>query len=323
MRAAYDSGSVPMLSIVVPFYNEQDSVLPLVAALEAALEELDEEWELILVDDGSTDSTLVRARAAEAASLRIGIVALARNYGQSAAMQAGFDHARGDIVVTLDGDLQNDPRDIHALLAKLREGYDLVTGYRVARKDAWLTRKLPSMVANWIIRQATGVPIRDNGCSLKAYRREVLERVRLYSDMHRFIPSVAASVAGASIAEVPVRHHARSHGSSKYGLDRVGKVAVDLLTVTMIRGYRDRPMVLFGLAGAAMLLLAMLPLIAIAAMVVRTSAVEGLVTLTGISLCLIGLAGFLFMLGAIGEGMVRAERELDPQDGVIIRKRAG
>jgi glycosyltransferase involved in cell wall biosynthesis len=246
-------------------------------------------------------------------------VQLARNYGQSTAMQAGFDHARGDVVATLDGDLQNDPRDIPRLVAKLNEGHDLVTGYREHRKDRWLTRKVPSWIANRIIRSMSGVPIRDNGCSLKVYRREVLQRVRLYSDMHRFIPAIAASVAGASIAEIPVRHHARQFGTSKYGLSRISAVLGDLLTITMIRSFRERPLLLFSIAAAAAFVLALVPTVAFAAAAFGYLDESSPVVLSGVALCLIGLASFLFMLGLIAESVLHAQRELDPLDRLIVR----
>lgn len=308
-----------MLSIAVPLYNEEESVAPLVAAIREAMEELPDSWELLLVDDGSVDDTAVIADALSAEDSRIRVIRLARNYGQSAAMQAGFDLARGDVIVTMDGDLQNDPRDIPRLLAKLDEGHDLVTGYREQRKDPLLTRKIPSWIANRIIRSVTGVPIRDNGCSLKAYRREVLERIRLYSDMHRFIPAISASVAGASIAELPVRHHARRFGSSKYGLSRVGAVLGDLLTITMIRSFRERPLVLFSIGAIAALLASLVPTTVFAAAVAGYFGDASLVVLAGISLCLVGLASFLFMLGLIAETVLRAQQEMDPLDRLIVR----
>jgi hypothetical protein len=235
-------------------------------------------------------------------------------------MQAGFDHARGDVVVSLDGDLQNDPRDIPLLVGKLDEGYDLVAGYRQRRQDRLLTRRVPSFVANRLIRWLTGVPIRDNGCSLKAYRRSVLERVKLYSDMHRFIPAIAVSVAGATIAEIPVRHHARKYGTSKYGMSRIAKVMADLLTITMIRSYRDRPLVLFGMAGTAALMLSLLPVAAVAATATDLLPDGSIVVLSGIALCVVGLASFLFMLGFIAESLVRAQHEPDPLDRLIVRE---
>jgi glycosyltransferase involved in cell wall biosynthesis len=311
-----------LVSLVVPLHNEEDSVVPLADAVKTAMEAWPEEWELILVDDGSTDETLAAAARLPARDRRIRVVALARNYGQSKAMQAGFDEARGNVVVSLDGDLQNDPRDIPLLLAKLEEGYDLVAGYRVRRQDALLTRLVPSWVANRLVGWATGVPIRDNGCSLKAYRREVLDQVRLYSEMHRFIPALAVSLAGAAIAEVPVRHHARRFGSSKYGLSRVGQVAADILTLVMIRSYREQPLALFGQAGIAVMLLSLLPLGVWVGLAGERLVQGSMVVMAGISLAMVGLAIFLFMLGFVAETVLRAEQELEPGGRLIVRRLA-
>jgi glycosyltransferase involved in cell wall biosynthesis len=308
-----------LLSIAVPLYNEAESVEPLVASVREALADWTGPWELILVDDGSRDATADIAARICAEDKRVRLIRLARNYGQSAAMQAGFDHARGDVVVTMDGDLQNDPRDIPLLLAKLEEGNDLVVGYRVRRQDRFFTRKVPSWVANRIIRRLTGVPIRDNGCSLKAYRREVLQRVRLYSDMHRFIPAIAASMAGATIAEVPVRHHARRYGTSKYGLSRIGAVLGDLLTLTMIRSFRERPLVMFSYGTIVALLLALVPAVAFVGAMLDRLPGGSLVVLSGLALCLVGLASFFFMLGLIAEGVLQAQHEPDPRDRLIVR----
>jgi glycosyltransferase involved in cell wall biosynthesis len=293
------------LSVVVPVFNEESSITALVEAVQAALGNA-WQWELILVDDGSRDGTVARATEAARADARVRLVRLARNYGQTPAMQAGFDQARGSVVVSMDGDLQNDPRDIPLLVSKLNEGYDLVAGYRVKRQDRLLTRKVPSWVANRIIQKLTGVPIRDNGCSLKAYRKDLLSRVHLYSDMHRFIPAVAAATAGAQITEVPVRHHARQHGESKYGLTRVWKVLSDLLVIKMIRSFRERPLLLFG-AGALMA--------AVMAAVFGTSSVIAIlafgptkadaVVFPAATAILVGLAAYLLMLGLLAETALR------------------
>ena len=205
-------------------------------------------FEIILVDDGSRDGTWNEVRSA-AADPRVRGLRLGANVGQTAAMMAGFDNARGEVIVSLDGDLQNDPRDIPALVAKLDEGYDLVCGWRQQRQDKLLLRKVPSWLANRLIRRLTGVPITDNGCSLKAYRRELLSRIPLYAEQHRFIPALSASV-GARITEMPVRHHARRFGESKYGISRTVKVLVDLITLKMITTFRSRPLLGFGLAAA-------------------------------------------------------------------------
>lgn len=235
------------LSVVVPMYNEEEAIGPLVEATRQALESM-ASWELVLVNDGSTDATPELADRIVAEDPRVRTIHLARSYGQSVAMQAGFDHARGRIVVTMDGDLQNDPRDIPRLVEKLESGYDLVTGYRANRQDKWLTRRLPSRVANLAIGRLTGTRIRDSGCTLKAYRAGLLEQLKLYSDRHRFIPALAGSY-GAQITEIPVRHHPRRYGESKYGLSRILSVFVDLVTLKMLVSYRLNPLRGFGIAA--------------------------------------------------------------------------
>ncbi len=310
------------LSIVVPLYNEAESVRPLVEAVQAALVQ-QEAWELVLVDDGSRDRTAAIAAELAAADPRIRLVPLARNYGQTPAMQAGFDEARGRVVVSMDGDLQNDPLDIPRVVAKLEEGFDLVAGYRERRQDKVLTRKVPSWIANRIIRRLTGVDIRDNGCSLKGYRRELLDRVHLYSDMHRFIPAVAAATAGARISEIPVRHHARRFGQSKYGLSRIAKVLADLLTITMIRSFRERPLALFATGAAGAAALALLFGVAAFALMFRYGITgERMVVLPGAALLWLGLAVYLLMLGLVGEIALRESRS-DPQALPLVRETFG
>ena len=296
------------LSVVVPVFNEVDSVDPMVDAVGATLG-AGRDWEILFIDDGSTDGTAAAVTARSALDSRVRLVSLAGNFGQTAAMQAGFDHAGGRIVVSIDGDLQNDPRDIPLLVAKLEEGYDLVAGYRVRRQDALIRRKLPSWVANRLIRLLTGVSIRDNGCSLKAYRRETLDRIHLYADMHRFIPAMAAATAGASIAEIPVRHHARKFGRSKYGLSRVAKVAADLLTITMIRSFRERPLVMFAAGSAvAWLLGGVFVVVSIAAFISFRVEQALSVVFPGVALLWLGLGGYLLLLGLIAEVALRKQR---------------
>ena len=299
----------PTLSVVVPLFNEEESVAPLVEAVRSALSDQDS-WELVLVDDGSRDATVSIAAAIAETDARVRLVPLARNYGQTAAMQAGFDYARGEVVVSMDGDLQNDPVDIPRLVAKLREGYDLVSGYRAGRQDKLITRKVPSWVANRLIRRITGVAIRDNGCSLKAYRRDLLDRVRLYSEMHRFIPAVAAATAGARIAEIPVRHHPRRFGQSKYGLSRVLKVLADLLVIKMIRSFRERPLVLFGLSavGAVTIGVIFSAWTAASLLGIVSGRADEAFVLPSAALLSFGLAFYLVMLGLIGEQVLRVER---------------
>lgn len=238
----------PDVSIVVPIYNEVESLPQLIEAIASSLNETSLNYELICVDDGSKDGSaeLLKEKALTHPFLRA--IILRRNYGQTAAMAAGFKHARGRTIVTLDGDLQNDPADIPMLIAKLDEGYDLVTGWRKNRQDAALTRLLPSKIANWLIRQITGVHVHDYGCSLKAYRAEVVADMNLYGELHRFLPALAF-IEGARITELPVRHHARRHGKSKYGLGRTFRVVLDLLTIYFMKKFLTRPMHVFGLLG--------------------------------------------------------------------------
>ncbi len=293
------------LSVVVPLFNEEESVPRLVDRVRDALGD-GPDWELLLVDDGSRDHTVAAARAAIGDDPRIRLVPLARNYGQTPAMQAGFDAARGEVIVTMDGDLQNDPLDIPRLVARLEEGYDLVAGYRERRQDLLLTRRVPSVIANWLIRRATGVSIRDNGCSLKAFRRPVVQRLHLYSDLHRFIPAVAAATAGARITEMPVRHHARQFGQSKYGLSRIGKVITDLLVIVTIRSFRDRPLHLFARAAGVAALFGILA--AVAAVIARISfrpvKADALV-FSSVALVWVGLAASLLILGLLAEAALR------------------
>jgi glycosyltransferase involved in cell wall biosynthesis len=234
-----------MLSIIIPVYNEQDNVLPLHERLNAALHDLGVEYEVILINDGSTDSTDANLRVLAAKDPRYKVVNFRRNFGQTAAMMAGFDFASGDIIIPLDGDLQNDPADIPRLLSKLAEGYDVVSGWRHDRQDGALKRNLPSRVANWLISRISGVPLHDYGCSLKAYRRDVLTGVKLYGEMHRFIP-IYASWQGGRVTEITVNHFPRLHGHSKYGLERVVKVVLDLIVVKFLANYANKPIYVFG-----------------------------------------------------------------------------
>jgi glycosyltransferase involved in cell wall biosynthesis len=239
------------LSIVVPVYDEEDSVGLLHESLTATLEALDRSYEIIVVDDGSTDRTYDRLAEVADRDPHVRLVKLRRNFGQTAAMSAGFDHACGRVVIPMDGDLQNDPADIPLLLDKIDEGYDVVSGWRLRREDNAMLRRLPSKLANWIIGVVTGVRLHDYGCTLKAYRAEILEETRLYGEMHRFLPALA-HLAGARITELPVRHHARQFGKSKYGLRRTFKVLLDLLTVKFLSAYATKPSYVFGGSGAVL-----------------------------------------------------------------------
>jgi glycosyltransferase involved in cell wall biosynthesis len=299
----------PQLSVVAPLYNESENVQPLVDWILEALGGYPETYEVILVDDGSRDDTW--ARIAQAAAVHPGVhgLRLGRNVGQTAAMMAGFDHARGRVVVSLDGDLQNDPRDIPMLVAKLDEGYDLVCGWRQRRQDKLILRKVPSWVANRLIRRLTGVQITDNGCSLKAYRRDLLDRISLYAEQHRFIPALSASV-GARITELPVRHHARRFGESKYGISRTVKVLVDLFTLKMITTFRSRPLVGFAVAAGPMVLAALVftGLWFWAATHFAPLKSEAIV-FPGAALLWFGAAFYFAMLGLVAEVALSSERE--------------
>lgn len=240
------------LSVVVPVFNEEESLELLHQRLTEALSRLDLAYELIFVDDGSRDGSFAALQRLQAGDGRLRVVRLRRNFGQTAAFSAGFDRARGEVIVTLDADLQNDPADIPALLTKMDEGYDVVSGWRRERQDRFLDRRLPSIAANWLISLVTGVRLHDYGCSLKAYRREVLADVRLYGELHRFLPALAHG-QGARVAEIPVSHFPRRFGRSKYGISRTLRVLLDLLAVRFLQSYSTRPIHIFGLLGLASL----------------------------------------------------------------------
>jgi glycosyltransferase involved in cell wall biosynthesis len=242
------------LSVVVPVYNEAENLAPLCQRIQAVLDPTGWSYELILVDDGSSDNSGKILSDLHAQDARIKVIRFRRNFGQTAALAAGFDYAHGEIIVSLDGDLQNDPADIPRLIAKLNEGYDLVNGWRLNRQDPFLHRRLPSQIANRIIGWTTRVKIHDYGCTLKVFRRDVAKGLKLYGEMHRFIPALVGDL-GAKITEMPVTHHARTRGVSKYGLARTLWVIIDLLTVKFLTSYATRPSHLFGFVGLLALLL--------------------------------------------------------------------
>jgi dolichol-phosphate mannosyltransferase len=247
--------ATPYLSILIPIYNEEENIDPLMARLFDVLRGLPYAFEVLAIDDGSQDATFERLRAAASRHPELKVVRFRRNYGQTAAMMAGIDFARGDVLVSLDADLQNDPGDIPLLLAKLDEGYDVVSGWRQARQDARIRRTLISRIANRMISWISGVRLRDYGCTLKAYRRDVIKGVKLYGEMHRFIP-IYATWLGASVVEIPVRHHPRVKGRSKYGLERAWKVLLDMIVVTFLDRYFVKPIYLFGGVGLVSITLA-------------------------------------------------------------------
>ncbi|MGR3317140.1 MAG: glycosyltransferase family 2 protein [Candidatus Anammoxibacter sp.] len=228
------------ISIVIPLYNEEESISFLYDSVVQVMEGLNKKYEIIFIDDGSRDRTFEMAKGLQKKDSNLKVLKFRRNYGQTPAMQAGFDYAKGEIIISMDGDMQNDPKDIPGFLEKIEEGYDIVCGWRKNRKDKLISRKIPSKAANWLIGMVTGVKIHDNGCSLKAYRNAAIKKTRLYSDMHRFIPAMA-SIAGSSYTEIVVNHHARKFGTSKYGLSRVLKVFLDLFTVKMLVGFSTKP----------------------------------------------------------------------------------
>jgi len=296
------------LSVVVPLYNEEKNVASLHQRIRDALARTGLEYEILFVDDGSRDQTLAIAASLVEKDFRLRVIEFRDNFGQTPAMAAGIDFARGRIIATMDGDLQNDPNDIPAMLESMDEDTQLVVGWRKNRKDKLITRKVPSWIANWLIGKITGVPIKDNGCSLKLYRAEVIKCVPLYAEMHRFIPAMA-SIIGAQVKEVAVTHHARQFGESKYGLSRIYKVLLDLLSVKTVTGFAQRPMLWFGILAAPFLLVsvisllfAMLPLISADGQVVLTYA--------GIGLLCGALALFLIMGGAVAE-LVYVTGDLD------------
>ena len=295
------------LSVVVPLYNEEKSLPELVEQLLAALRPIEERFELVLVNDGSKDNTATVLQQLSNTIPEIVAVLLRRNYGQTAAMAAGFDIARGSVIVSLDGDLQNDPADIPLLLGALRKGYDLASGWRYQRQDATLQRKLPSRIANSLIGGITGVRLHDYGCSLKAYRREVLADMRLYGELHRFLPALAF-IEGARITEVKVNHRARQYGSSKYGIDRTFRVLMDLLTVWFMKRFLTRPMHVFGLGGLiaiAFSIMASAYLLAIK-MLGENIGNRPLLTLAVV----LGLGGVqLFCFGLLAELLIRTYHE--------------
>src|SRR5215468_1576316 len=247
----------PDLSLFLPVLDEEENLRPMHQKIAAALDALGKTAEVIYVDDGSTDKSLAILKELAAADERVRVISLRRNYGQTAAMSAGIDAARGEILIPMDADLQNDPKDIARLLEKLDEGYDVVSGWRKNRQDKLVSRKIPSQIANKVISWIGGVHLHDYGCSLKAYRREVLQDVRLYGEMHRFIP-IYASWAGARVTEIPVDHHARTHGKSKYGISRTIKVIFDLITIKFMAEYQTKPLYVFGAFGMLAFLISLI-----------------------------------------------------------------
>ncbi len=296
------------LSAVIPVYNEVENVAALYEELSFSLKAIGRPYEIIFVDDGSSDGTIAALIALRQSDPLLRIVKLARNYGQTAAMAAGFDHAGGTAIVTLDGDGQNDPADIAAMLSKLDEGYDVVAGWRLPRQDSFLTRRLPSALANWLIGRITGVRLHDYGCTLRLMRRDIVKGMRLYGEMHRFIPALADDL-GARIAEVVVHHRPRRAGQSKYGLSRTLRVVLDLVTVKFLSSYSTRPIQVFG--GIGLLCggvgLAITALLGFERLVLGTPLANRPIVWLGILLTLMGLQ--FITMGLLGELLVRTYHE--------------
>lgn len=308
-KSSISKASPVWVSVVVPVYNEVKNVPLLHQKIKAAMQAAKYRWELVLVDDGSSDGSLQAMEVLAARDQKhTRVVALRRNFGQTAAISAGIDFSCGEIIVLMDGDLQNDPDDIPKLLAEIEKGFDVVSGWRKYRKDNFITRTFPSMVANALISKVTGVKLHDYGCTLKAYRREVLTGFRLYGEMHRFIPAYAGYV-GATITEVPVQHHPRKYGSSKYGLERTVKVVLDLFTVKFLSGYVNKPIYLFGGVGLGLSGVGFLGLLFlfVRKLLYSTGVVDSPIFILSALLFAIGIQSVL--LGLIAEMMVRTYHE--------------
>jgi glycosyltransferase involved in cell wall biosynthesis len=307
------------ISVVVPVLNEEESLPLLYQRLTEVLAESGYTYEILIVDDGSTDGSFALMGELAARDEHLRVVRFRRNYGQTAAFSAGFDRARGDVVVTIDADLQNDPADIPALMAKMAEGYDVVSGWRVDRQDRFLDRRLPSLVANGLIRWATGVHVHDYGCSLKAYRREVLADVRLYGEMHRFLPALAYA-AGARVSEIPVQHYPRRFGKAKYGLSRTLKVFLDILAVRFLMSYSTRPIHIFGLLGLLSFLvgMAILAYLAVVRLFLLQPISDRPLTLMGILTTMLGVQ--LITTGLLAEMVIRTYYESQGKPIYTVRE---
>lgn len=309
------------LSVVIPVYNEQENIRLLYEKLKESLDPLNIEYEILFVDDGSTDRTLSILEEIQAKDSKLVVLSLRRNFGQTAAFAAGFDFSRGEVVVTMDGDLQNDPADIAKLLDLIKEN-DLVSGWRKKRKDPFFTRRIPSMAANWLISNVTGVKLHDYGCSLKAYRRDVIKNLKLYGEMHRFIPAVA-SWYGVRVAEVETIHHPRMHGKSKYGISRTVKVVLDLITVKFLQSFSTKPIQFFGPVGIASGLLGFLVLLYLSIDKLFFGRDIGArpLLLLGALLVIVGIQ--LIGMGLIGEMLVRVYHESQRKPIYVIKKILG
>jgi glycosyltransferase involved in cell wall biosynthesis len=321
--------TAPELSLFLPVLDEEENLRPMHAKIRSALDMLGKTAEVIYVDDGSTDKSLAILKDLAAEDDRVRVISLRRNYGQTAAMSAGIDAAKGEILIPMDADLQNDPADIARLLEKLNEGYDVVSGWRKNRQDKLISRKIPSQIANRIISWIGGVPLHDYGCSLKAYRRDVIQDVKLYGEMHRFIP-IYAAWAGARVTEIPVDHHARTMGKSKYGISRTIKVIFDLMTIKFMASYQTKPIYVFGTFGMLAFLASILA--GVYAIFLKFAGFLGLpqyhadlveTPLPVLSIVMFAISVQFFLMGLLAELLVRTYHESQDKAIYAVRERIG
>ena len=307
------------VSFVIPVYNEEENLPDFYRELTAAGEKLHGSCEIIFVDDGSRDGSFPTLRKIQAADPKVKIIRLRKNFGQTAALAAGFDRSRGEIIITLDADLQNDPADVPLLVAKMNEGFDIVSGWRVKRKDKFVSRRLPSKAANWIISRITKVKLHDYGCTLKAFRRDVVKNIKLYGEMHRFIPAIASTM-GVAIAEVPVNHRPRIHGKSKYNITKSVRVALDLLTVKFLLSYSTRPLQIFGLFGLLAGLMGGIlgGILSYQRLILKQGIANRPLLLLSVLLIVIGIQ--FITMGLLGEIMVRIYHEAVEKDIYAVRE---
>lgn len=309
------------VSIVIPIYNEEESIPHLYTAIKDVMEKLDREYEIILVDDGSKDKSFSILSEIQEKDKTVVVIGFRKNFGQTAAVAAGFNYAEGEVIITMDADLQNDPTDIPKLLEASKD-YDVVSGWRKNRQDKFLSRKLPSKIANWIISKVTGVYLHDYGCTLKLYRKEIVKNVRLYGEMHRFIPAMANWV-GASITEVETKHHARRFGKSKYGISRTIRVILDLITIKFLQGFSTRPIQAFGPAGLLSGALGFLMALYLTYEKLVIGKDIGGRPLLLLSILLIILGGQLIGMGLLGEMLARTYHESQSKPIFIVKKILG
>jgi len=314
--------SAPELSLFLPVLDEEENLRPMHAKIQSALDQLGKTAEVIYVDDGSTDKSLPILKEIAAADPRVRVISLRRNYGQTAAMSAGIDAAKGEILIPMDADLQNDPADIARLLEKLDEGYDVVSGWRKNRQDKLVSRKIPSQIANRVISWIGGGPLHDYGGLLKAYRRDVLKDVKLYGEMHRFIP-IYASWAGARVTEIPVDHHARTMGKSKYGISRTVKVIFDLITIKFMAEYHTKPLYVFGAFGMIAFFISMLAGIWAVVLKVFSGTSFILTPLPIIAVVMLAISVQFFLMGLLAELLVRTYHESQDKAIYAVREKIG